>query len=276
MLINVEVFFYSTEIQLLSTIRTLFSSNVTYNASNQFRRNFSHIVQKLPIDICSECSTRTLTVSRLLFTQNPDARSKNSSSFDDFRANEQRIEREFESDQTNKKSTESSQSTADNSQKEKEQEKIEAVRHRILDAALSHVSSLGWSREAISAGAENCGYPGIAHGMFPNGGADLIHHFYSKCNNQLIDQLKKEHEERTDDETPPVPTEFIARAIKLRLQMIDPYIDTWPKALAVMTLPQNVPTSLAQLLTLIDDICYYAGDRSVDVSIIIHFRNLIY
>jgi ubiquinone biosynthesis protein COQ9 len=48
--------------------------------------------------------------------------------------------------------------------------------------------------------------------------------------------------------------------------MITPYISKWAQALAIMTLPANVPPALANLLTLVDDICYYAGDRSVDVS----------
>lgn len=33
-----------------------------------------------------------------------------------------------------------------------------------------------------------------------------------------------------------------------------------------MSLPQNVNSALATLLTMVDDICFYAGDRSVDVS----------
>lgn len=48
--------------------------------------------------------------------------------------------------------------------------------------------------------------------------------------------------------------------------MTVPYLSKWPQALAIMSLPPNVPTSLASLLTMVDDICYYAGDRSVDVS----------
>lgn len=47
--------------------------------------------------------------------------------------------------------------------------------------------------------------------------------------------------------------------------MIVPYKPKWPQAIAIMSLPPNVPTTLANLLTLVDDICYYAGDRSVDV-----------
>ncbi|GBP03300.1 Ubiquinone biosynthesis protein COQ9, mitochondrial, partial [Eumeta japonica] len=31
-------------------------------------------------------------------------------------------------------------------------------------------------------------------------------------------------------------------------------------------MPQNASTALAQVLTLVDDICYYSGDRSVDIE----------
>lgn len=66
---------------------------------------------------------------------------------------------------------------------------------------------------------------------------------------------------------PKDPKIVIAYAVETRLRMIEPYLSHWPQALAIMTLPPNVPTSLANLLTLVDDIWYYAGDRSVDVSI---------
>lgn len=42
---------------------------------------------------------------------------------------------------------------------------------------------------------------------------------------------------------------------------------TWAKAMAIQALPNNVPNCLATLLSLVDDICYLSGDRSVDVSV---------
>lgn len=60
-------------------------------------------------------------------------------------------------------------------------------------------------------------------------------------------------------------------AVEIRLRMVIPYKKTWPQALALMALPPNAPKSLANLLTLVDDICYYAGDRSVDVRIFLWF-----
>jgi ubiquinone biosynthesis protein COQ9 len=43
-------------------------------------------------------------------------------------------------------------------------------------------------------GAELEGLPGIAHGMFPRGGAELVFFFYQECNQQLVEHMKKQTE----------------------------------------------------------------------------------
>lgn len=196
----------------------------------------------------------------------------NNTSIDQFRANEQKIEREYEEEE---KLKERNQQTIDQSLTEQSTEdtkKINKVRSDILDASLKYVSSHGWSQEAIAHGAESINYPGVAHGMFPGGGIELINHFYTKCNQELIKQLQLEfNDSNINGDNPKIsdnfnPRDFAIRAIRLRLEMIIPYKDSWPQAIAIMTLPQNVPNSLAQLLTLVDDICYCAGDRSVDIG----------
>lgn len=247
---------FLADLDKVLVVRTISNGNVDKVLGNHsaFPKLIKH--SQLHLNTRTFCRTTCLLIKSAVPPLSSD-------SIDDFRASEQKNEQEFTSQQRSSDSQEKSQKSND----EEDQKRVQEVRCRILDAALEHVSSHGWSREAITIGAEKCGYPGIAHGMFPNGGAELVHHFYTKCNNQLIDQLREEESARGEGESTPIPTEFISRAIKLRLQMIQPYIDSWPKALAILTLPQNAPTSLAQLLTLIDDICYYAGDRSVDVSI---------
>lgn len=191
---------------------------------------------------------------------------------DEFRANEQKIEREYEEKSRKEEDEKRSESVNETTE---DHEKIKQIREQILDASLQFVSKHGWTREAIAQGANSINYPSVAHGMFPNGGIELIHYFYAKCNRELIDKLQQEMKNTSKDEKIVAgdgtqiasnPKEFAAKAIQLRLEMIAPYIDTWPQALGIMSLPQNVPTSLAQLLTLVDDICYCAGDRSVDVS----------
>lgn len=211
---------------------------------------------------------------RLIYTQRglwKSSKEDDAKSVDQFRAEEERIEREFEEQERLKES----QRNVDEQAKEstEDHEKIQQVRSDILEASLKFVSSHGWSHEAISHGAESIDYPGVAHGMFPNGAIELIHYFYSKSNRKLIEQLQQELNDSGESSQGGEkiaeklsPRDFAIRAIRLRLEMILPYKDTWPQALAIMTLPQNVPTSLAQLLTLVDDICYCAGDRSVDIG----------
>lgn len=177
---------------------------------------------------------------------------------EDFRAREEEKEAEF-----------NKQPAIVSEQKEQhdnpdEDEAVTEVKHKILEASLAFVDSTGWTRQTIVKGAEQAGYPGTVHGMFTRGGIELINYWYLKCNNELIEQMKMKvgtETEKVDD-----PKAFVCWALKQRLLMLDPYIKTWPQALAMMTLPPNVPTSLANMLTLVDDICYFSGDRSVDVS----------
>uniref|UniRef100_A0A182JGZ1 Uncharacterized protein n=1 Tax=Anopheles atroparvus TaxID=41427 RepID=A0A182JGZ1_ANOAO len=140
---------------------------------------------------------------------------------------------------------------------------VERTKEMILDAALAFVQSHGWSKQAIAAGAEAANYPSVSHGLFPRGGIELVHHFYKQCNLKLIDYLKQQ---TVDVEKVPNPSEFARKAIEFRLRLLEPYLKYWPQALGLMTLPPNAPHSLANMLTLVDDICYYAGDRSVDFN----------
>ncbi|XP_044584032.1 glomulin-like [Cotesia glomerata] len=151
---------------------------------------------------------------------------------------------------------------------ESEEEYEKNIKIKILSASLPFVNEFGWSRQTISAGAEALGYPGVAHGMFPKGGIELIQYFYANCNAELNKILKSEAlaiEENPAKKKKP-PEVFVKEALEKRLKMMIPYKSTWPQAITLMTLPPNVPNALANILTLIDDICYYAGDRSVDFN----------
>ncbi|CAH2005709.1 unnamed protein product [Acanthoscelides obtectus] len=140
----------------------------------------------------------------------------------------------------------------------------EDIRNKILSASLPYVPQLGWSKDAITKGAEDVGYPGVVHGMFSRGGGDLVHYFQTSSNSQLVEILKELQNKHKDNPLP--PGDFAEKAIQARLKMMIPYIGKWPQAIAIMSLPPNVPNALATLLTMVDDICYYAGDRSVDFN----------
>lgn len=97
------------------------------------------------------------------------------------------------------------------------------------------------------------------------------------CNRELNEILEKEALATKADSSSlqKTPEQQVYDAVETRLRMVIPYKKTWPQAVAIMSLPPNVPTALANLLTLVDDICYYAGDRSVDVSYITNIYLLV-
>lgn len=177
-------------------------------------------------------------------------------SFDAFRVREEKKEEDFANTSSN---TESTQGSTDSHESNDESVQIKT---KILEAALSFVPQHGWSKASLAHGAEQIGYPGVAHGMFSRGGVEIVEYLNAKLNNELIESMKKMNSEKTYE----TPTKFVAKAVEIRLRMMEPYKDSWPQALALMSLPPNVPVSLSNLLTMVDDICYYAGDRSVDVS----------
>lgn len=262
----------------LRSINKFVNANIRHlaNSTNSGRKQLNLIEKQNNTTVfnrnCCENNISGQHNCRLVHTYRPlrkntEDESAKKINIDQFRAEEEKIEREYEEQQKQKHEDQSSTSSTE------DQEKIQKLRSDILDAALQFVPKHGWSLDAIVQGAESINYPGVAHGIFPNGGIELIHHFYAKCNRELIAKLRQEFSESTEKSEnqtkiveQPSPKDFAIKAIRLRLEMIIPYKETWPQALATMTLPQNVPKSLAQLLTLVDDICYCAGDRHVDMG----------
>ncbi|KAM9854193.1 ubiquinone biosynthesis protein COQ9, mitochondrial [Aulostomus maculatus] len=148
-----------------------------------------------------------------------------------------------------------------------EYETEEQLQARILTAALEFVPLHGWSMEAIAAGAETLGLSSASTGMFYNGAGDLVLHFISHCNSQLTEILSEQHKHIQLGQAEPKETaDFLRDAVETRLRMYIPYIETWPQAMSILLLPHNIPDSLKHLSTLVDDIWYYAGDRSTDMN----------
>lgn len=180
------------------------------------------------------------------------------SNIEDFRKKQEQLEEEFN------KNTPVLEALVNKSENTSQEDAhTENMRRNILEAALKEVAVLGWTKEAICKGAESLGYPGVVHGMFPRGSAELVEYFYTNCTQQLIEWMEKETVGGTKVGS---GKDFVARAVQQRLRMLEPYLSSWPQAIAVMSLPPNAIQSMANLLTLVDEICYYSGDRAVDVS----------
>lgn len=151
-------------------------------------------------------------------------------------------------------------------EQDEEYETEEQLQARILTAALEFVPVHGWSMEAIAAGAESLGLSSASTGMF-NSAGDLVLHFIGHCNSQLMEILAEEHKQIQLGQAEPKKTaDFLRDAVETRLRMYAPYIETWPQAMSLLLLPHNIPEGLKLLSTLVDDIWYYAGDRSTDMN----------
>ena len=48
--------------------------------------------------------------------------------------------------------------------------------------------------------------------------------------------------------------------------MLIPYLNKWPQAMALKAFPANTPSALQTLALMVDDMWYWAGDRSTDFS----------
>ncbi|KAM4572794.1 ubiquinone biosynthesis protein COQ9, mitochondrial isoform 2-T2 [Odontesthes bonariensis] len=152
-------------------------------------------------------------------------------------------------------------------EQDEDYETEEQLQARVLTAALEFVPLHGWSMEAIAAGAESLGLSSASTGMFYNGGGDLVLHFIAQCNSQLTDILAEQHNQVQLGQAEKKKTaEFLRDAVETRLRMYIPYMETWPQAMSILLLPHNIPDSLKHLSTLVDDIWYYAGDRSTDMN----------
>uniref|UniRef100_A0A3B5MTR6 Ubiquinone biosynthesis protein n=1 Tax=Xiphophorus couchianus TaxID=32473 RepID=A0A3B5MTR6_9TELE len=153
------------------------------------------------------------------------------------------------------------------SEQDEEYETEEQLQARILTAALEFVPLHGWSMEAISAGAEAVGLSSASTGMFTNGAGDLVLHFISQCNSNLTEILAEQHNQVQLGQVEPKKTaDFLRDAVETRLRMYIPYMESWPQAMSILLLPHNIPDSLKHLSTMVDDIWYYAGDRSTDMN----------
>uniref|UniRef100_UPI00398F54A0 ubiquinone biosynthesis protein COQ9, mitochondrial n=1 Tax=Pristiophorus japonicus TaxID=55135 RepID=UPI00398F54A0 len=141
----------------------------------------------------------------------------------------------------------------------------EHLRQQLLSASLEFVLKFGWSLEAIAEGAKVLELSPAVTGMFSHGPGDLVLHFVSHCNNRLSETLTEQHRlVQLGQEEVKKTDVFIKAAVETRLRMLIPYIGSWPQAMSILLLPQNIPECLRSLTSMVDEIWYYAGDKSTD------------
>jgi ubiquinone biosynthesis protein COQ9 len=137
----------------------------------------------------------------------------------------------------------------------------ETDRARLTEAILPDVPFDGWSRAALRRAARRCGLaPAEALALFPRGAADLVAGFSRWADERMLDRLEREPLDAMR-----IP-ERIARAIALRLEIVEPWREAVRRAMSVLALPHHAPLALRLVYETVDAMWYAAGDAATDFS----------
>jgi ubiquinone biosynthesis protein COQ9 len=137
----------------------------------------------------------------------------------------------------------------------------EADRTRLIEAILPDVPFDGWSRAALRRAARRCGLaPPEALALFPRGPADLVAGFSRWADECMLDRLETEPLEAMR-----IP-ERIARAIMVRLDIIEPWREAVRRAISVLALPHNALLAPRLVYKTVDAMWYAVGDAATDFS----------
>ncbi|KAL4780260.1 COQ9-domain-containing protein [Aspergillus varians] len=137
----------------------------------------------------------------------------------------------------------------------------------ILSAALKHVPSHGFTQDALTLGARDTGFLDVSVQLLPRGEFDLIL-FWLASRRGLLRAAVEQNGLLSGSNAGPVSSveDKTKTLIMKRLRMNTDIRHHWQDALALMSLPSNIPLSLSELHALSSDILHLAGDGSVDAS----------
>ncbi len=140
-------------------------------------------------------------------------------------------------------------------------ERIQALRDRLVEAALPHVPFDGWTLRALAAGAADTGLGiGEVHAAFPDPARNSVSHFAAWTDRRMLDRLAG-----TDLDSLRV-RERVSLAIRLRLDVLAAHREAVRHAIGFLSLPGNQLLGLGCACRSVDEIWHAAGDRSTDFS----------
>lgn len=144
---------------------------------------------------------------------------------------------------------------------------MKSPKETILAASLHHVSTHGWTEEAIAQGVISSGLPPSYIGKVEHKQSDLIHYFM-KSSNQRLKQIIQESTSTLEQMT---HTQVISFVIRKRLEMNIPFIQQkrWHEGMALGAMPYNALETaqhLEQLITIIEDALQVSDRRLHNIS----------
>ena len=133
--------------------------------------------------------------------------------------------------------------------------------HSILSAALAQVPTHGFTQKALSQGARDAGYLDISANLFPSGPLSIVNYHLVTQRLALAQHAPPITQRSTS------PSNDISANIKhlslFRLQANKSIIHQWPEALALLSTPRHLSTSIRELALLSDEILFLAGSTTV-------------
>jgi ubiquinone biosynthesis protein COQ9 len=137
----------------------------------------------------------------------------------------------------------------------------ESQRDALIEAMLPDVPFDGWSRAGLRAAARRIGMPAAeALALFSGGPAEFVACFSRWADRRMLDRLENLPADKLR------AAERIARAVNIRLEIVEPWREAVRRALAILALPQHAPLGVRLLYETVDGIWYAAGDSATDFS----------
>lgn len=137
----------------------------------------------------------------------------------------------------------------------------DALKLSVLENALTHVAFMGFKDDIITQALQDIGQDSSwSWRLFPEGTRDLIE-FWS----QTLDQQMLEHLNNQGTENLKV-REKIALAVKTRIELLAPHRDAARQASLYLMKPQHSPLALRLTSKTVNEIWYWAGDKSTDYN----------
>jgi ubiquinone biosynthesis protein COQ9 len=137
----------------------------------------------------------------------------------------------------------------------------ETDRARLIEAILPDVPFDGWSRAALRRAARRCGLASAeALALFPRGASDLVAGFSRWADERMLDRLEIEPLEAMR-----IP-DRVARAIMVRLDIVEPWREAVRRAISVLALPHHALLAPRLVYETVDAMWYAVGDAATDFS----------
>lgn len=134
-----------------------------------------------------------------------------------------------------------------------------ALRERVLLAALEQIPATGFSASTLSAAAEKAGVSKREmQDAFPQGPASLAEAYSVWADERITERMQADVPERLRDR--------VAAAVRTRIEVLGSHKEAARRAAGFLSQPQNAALAAKLMMATVDAIWRAAGDRSSDFS----------